>query len=183
MTQPTQPAPTPLSNPSVGGTPDNSGFGAAPGATAAQPPLQTTRGGGAVDFFQAPRVATQPPFVGRKVSDGLSVRVVCPDGQTSQQGEFHILDGFAGFNLTRPKLDPAGDIPIILQIEQCEYETVQLDPGGAFAAGAHVFFTAADKLLHDGAGDRFVGIVTVAKDASGAIWMILAAQGATAPTA
>jgi hypothetical protein len=123
------------------------------------------------------------PFIARKVSDGLSVRVVCPDGDVSAQGEFHFYDGFFGFNLTRPKLDPTGDVAIILQIEQAEYETNQIDAAGTFAAGAKVFFTPGSGttpgVLHDGAGTHYVGIVTVEKDASGAIWMHLAAQGTT----
>lgn len=121
--------------------------------------------------------------MGRKVSDGLSVRVTVPAGSTSMQGDIGLFDGFCGFNLTREKADPTYAEPVVLQIEQGEYEVSPNQVGAApFATvGGAVYYDPATNTVNETTG-RFIGQVTVAKDASGAIWMHLAAQGALAPT-
>lgn len=113
---------------------------------------------------------------GRKVDDGESVRVVCPDGETSYQGEFHHLDGWFGFNLTAPKMEPEGDANIILQISTWTFETRQLADDAFDQPGQLVYFDEGAHRLTTGGGFGPVGKVRVPKDASGAIWMRLYPQ-------
>ena len=120
--------------------------------------------------------------MGRVVSDGQSVRVTVPIGETSMQGDIGLFDNYCGMNVSKEKSDPAIAAPVILQIDQREYEISPNQVGAApFAAvGMPVYYDKATNTVNETAG-RYFGQVTVAKDASGAIWAKQAAQGALAP--
>lgn len=112
--------------------------------------------------------------MGRKISDGLSVKVIVPAGTTVGQGTFCMLGGFFGMAIQTV----IGTGKVVLDIEQCEYETSQITTADDFNAGDKVYFNATTKLLTTEAGtdNRPVGIVTEPKDGNNVIWFILGPQ-------
>lgn len=122
--------------------------------------------------------------MGRKVSDGLSVKVTVPQSTTIEQGKFYLLDGFFGMAM-RSVVTGAGETAqVVLNIEEAEYETSQITAADAFNKGDKVYWNAATGLLTtqanpDASGNpqnRPVGRVTQAKDANGVIWFKLGPQ-------
>lgn len=118
--------------------------------------------------------------MGRKVSDGQSVKVVVPESTTITQGEFVLLGGFFGLAV-RGLTTGAGETKeVVLNIESGEYETSQIAAEPVtFNAGDLLYFDAANKVLttNDGAGaNRLVGRVTVGADENRVIWFILGPQ-------
>lgn len=66
---------------------------------------------------------------------------------------------------------------VTLVIEPGEYETTQIDATKDFAQGEGVYWDSANKrFTTDAAGNRWMGMVTVAKDAGGCVWFYLAPQ-------
>lgn len=116
--------------------------------------------------------------MGRKVSDGKSVRVSVPENTTIQQGDFVLLDGFFGLAVQQAVTGAGETRDIILNVEQGEYETSQITAADDFAKGDPVYWDAATGKLTTAAGtdNRLVGRVTVAKDAGGVIWFQLGPQ-------
>lgn len=130
--------------------------------------------------------------MGRKVSDGKSVKVSVPASTVITQGNFYLLDGFLGMAVQSMETDadgnvisfngytvPAGTVAaeITLNIETGEYESSQIDAADAFAAGAKVYWDAANKRFTTVATDgAFCGIVTEAKDANNVVWLWFAPQ-------
>lgn len=118
--------------------------------------------------------------MGRKISDGLSVKVTVPVGQTVEAGKFYLIDGFFGLAVRNAN---AGEQAVLLT-EQCEYETSQITTADAFAKGDKVYWNAGTGLLttapaNDASGNptnRPVGRVTQAKDANNVIWFVLGPQ-------
>jgi len=112
----------------------------------------------------------------RKVSDGRSVKVTVPAGAgTVQAGTFAEVAGFVGLAMQTASEGQ----PVVLLIEQAEYETSQINPADAFAVGDPVYWDAGNQRLttSDGGGaNRLVGRVTQAKDANGVIWFVLGPQ-------
>ena len=137
--------------------------------------------------------------MGRKISDGKSVKVAVPAATVIEQGKFYLLDGFfglatqgmvtdAGGNVTsiNGNAVPAGLVPaeIVLNIEEAEYETSQITVADAFAKGDKAYWDAGTSLLTtvanpDASGNpqnRPVARVTAGKDANNVIWLKLGPQ-------
>lgn len=122
--------------------------------------------------------------MGRKVSDGRSVKVTVPENTTIEQGKFYLLDGFFGMAVQSVTTGVGQTAQVVLNIEEAEYETSQITVADAFNKGDKVYWDAVNKLLttvpnNDASGNpqnRPVGRVTAAKDANNVIWFILGPQ-------
>ena len=122
--------------------------------------------------------------MGRKVSEGRSVRVTVPQSTTIEAGKFYLLDGFFGLAIQSVTTGAGETAEVILNCEQAEYETSQITTADAFAKGDKVYWNESTKLLttqpnNDAQGNpqnRPVGRVTVAKDANNVIWFVLGPQ-------
>lgn len=122
--------------------------------------------------------------MGRKVSDGLSVKVTVPQSTVIEQGKFYLLDGFFGMAMQSVTTGAGQTAEIVLNIEEAEYETSQITVADAFAKGDKVYWAVATSLLttapnNDASGNpqnRPVGRVTAAKDANNVIWFKLGPQ-------
>lgn len=120
--------------------------------------------------------------VGRRalVSEGQSVRVTAD--YACEVHDIVKANGFVGavISIVNSKgvhgVEKAvkGDT-LILNIQQGEYETDQIDEGQEYEVGAPVYFDAdAKKVLPT--GDLYIGRVSREKSESGAIWFLLAPQ-------
>ncbi|MDI6872272.1 MAG: DUF2190 family protein [Bacillota bacterium] len=122
--------------------------------------------------------------MGRKISDGLSVKVTVPESTVIEQGKFYLLDGFFGMAVQSVTTGAGETAEVVLLIEQAEYETSQITGADAFAKGDKVYWNDTTKLLttqpnNDANGNpqnRPVGRVTAAKDANNVIWLTLGPQ-------
>jgi predicted RecA/RadA family phage recombinase len=117
--------------------------------------------------------------MGRKVSDGLSIKMTVPENTTIEQGKFYVLDGFLGMAVQSVTTGPGQTSQVVLNIEEAEYETSQINATDAFNKGDRVYWDATNKVFttSDGAGsNRLVGIVTEPKDANNVIWFKLGPQ-------
>ena len=110
-----------------------------------------------------------------KVSDGKSVRVTVPENTVIEAGKFYLLDGFFGCAF-QSVTTGAGEV--ILNIEQAEYETDQIDTSQTFAKGTLIYWNETNKRFTENAaeGNRLVGRVTQAKAANNVICFILGPQ-------
>lgn len=114
-----------------------------------------------------------------KISDGKSVRVTVPENTVIEAGKLYLLDGFLGFAMQSVTTGAGETAEVVLNIEQAEYETDQINAADAFNKGDLAYWDAANKRLTtaDGGGaNRRVGRVTAAKDANNVIWFILGPQ-------
>ncbi len=118
-----------------------------------------------------------------KVSDGKSVKVPVPENTTIEAGHFYELDGFFGpaFQSVTTEAGETGEA--ILNIEQAEYETDQIQVTKAFNAGDVIYFKdgkftpdAETGSGEDAVANRKVGRVTQGKDQNNVIWFILGPQ-------
>ena len=110
-----------------------------------------------------------------KVSDGKSVRVTVPENTVIEAGKFYLLDGFLGCAF-QSVTTGAGE-EVILNIEQAEYETDQIDTSQTFAKGTLLYWDGTNKRFTETPeGNRLVGRVTQAKDANNVICFILGSQ-------
>ena len=114
-----------------------------------------------------------------KVSDGKSVRVTVPVNTTIEAGKFYLLDGFLGAAFQ--SVTTAGETAeVILNIEQAEYETDQIDTSQTFNfnKGTLIYWdTASKKFTETSTGNRLAGRVTQAKkDDNNVICFILGPQ-------
>ncbi|NPV52209.1 MAG: DUF2190 family protein [Firmicutes bacterium] len=122
--------------------------------------------------------------MGRKVSDGKSVRVTVPENTVIEQGKFYLLDGFFGMAIQSVTTGAGQTAEVVLDIEQAEYETSQINTADAFNKGDKVFYDTSAKVLTTNANadasgnpqNRPVGRVTLAKDANDVIWFELGPQ-------
>lgn len=115
--------------------------------------------------------------MGRKVSDGLSQRVTVPAPDAIIKGNFYLYNGFFGMAFQDKAAATAAAVEIILNIEECEYETSQITVADAFNKGDLVYWIPGTLLLSTVAGaNRLVGRVTVAKDAGNVIMLKLGPQ-------
>jgi len=124
--------------------------------------------------------------VGRRVSDGQSVRVAVPVSTTIIQGQFALLDGVLGMAVqgivtnsdglvtsVNGNTVPAGLVAaeVVLAIDDAEIETSQIDTDDNFAVGDKVYWDAVNVRFTTVAGaGPYCGVVTVAKDANDVIW-------------
>lgn len=116
---------------------------------------------------------------GGKINDGKSVKVTVPENTTIEAGKFYLLDGFFGCAMQSVTTGAGETAEVILNIEQAEYETDQINTSDAFSKGDVVYYDATNKVLTtgDGAGaNRKVGRVTVPKDTNNVIWFVLGPQ-------
>lgn len=112
--------------------------------------------------------------MGRKVSDGMSVRVTVPENTTVEQGAFALLDGFLGL-AARKVVAGAGETKsLVLNIEPGEYETSQIDATQDFAVGTKIYWDSTAKKFTETPTAVLAGVVTNAKDAGGVIWFRVA---------
>ena len=114
-----------------------------------------------------------------KVSDGKSVRVTVPVDTTIEAGKFYLLDGFLGVALQSVQTAPGQTAEVVLNIEQAEYDTKQIDPAQTqnFAKGTLIYWDADNnRFTETPTGNRLAGRVTQAKDSKGVICFILGPQ-------
>lgn len=111
-----------------------------------------------------------------KVSDGKSVRVAVPENTVIVSQQFYEMDGFFGPAMQSVKTEAGETDEVILNIEQAEYETDQIQTSKAFKAGDPIYFTAGKFTPEVGTDNRLVGKVTQGKDQNNVIWFILGPQ-------
>ncbi|WII36826.1 DUF2190 family protein [Paenibacillus thiaminolyticus] len=112
-----------------------------------------------------------------KVSDGKSVRVTVPAKTTIEAQKFYLLDGFFGAATESVTTGTGQTDEVVLNIEQAEFETDQIDKTQTFAVGTSIYWDATKNQLTETATDnRLVGRVTAAKDANNVIWFLLGPQ-------
>ena len=112
--------------------------------------------------------------MGRKVSDGKSVRVSVPENTTVEQGAFALLDGFLGLAAQKVVTGAGETKGLVLNIEPGEYETSQIDKSQNFAVGTKIYWDASTKKFTETPTAILAGVVTNAKDAGGVIWFRVA---------
>ena len=112
--------------------------------------------------------------MGRKVSDGKSVRVTVPENTTVEQGAFALLDGFLGLAAQKVVTGAGETKGLVLNIEPGEYETSQIDKTQNFAVGTKIYWDAAKKAFTETPTAVLAGVVTNAKDAGNVIWFRVA---------
>ena len=114
-----------------------------------------------------------------KVSDGKSVRVTVPGNTTIEAGKFYLLDGFLGaaFQSVQTGTGAGETAEVILNIEQAEYDTNQIDTTQNFAKGTLIYWDAANnRFTETSTENRLAGRVTQAKDTNNVICFILGPQ-------
>ena len=112
-----------------------------------------------------------------KVSDGKSVRVTVPENTTIEAGKFYLLDGFLGCAFQSVTTGAGETAEVILNIEQAEYDTNQIDTAQNFAKGTLIYWDETNKRFTEtSAGNRLAGRVTQAKDSNDVICFILGSQ-------
>ena len=112
--------------------------------------------------------------MGRKVSDGMSVRVTVPENTTVEQGAFALLDGFLGLAAQKVVTGEGETKGLVLNIEPGEYETSQIDAAQNFAVGTKIYWDSTAKKFTETPTAVLAGVVTNAKDAGGVIWFRVA---------
>ncbi len=112
--------------------------------------------------------------MGRKVSDGKSVRVTVPENTTVEQGAFALLDGFLGLAAQKVVTGAGETKGLVLNIEPGEYETSQIDKTQDFAVGTKIYWDSTTKKFTETPTAVLAGVVTNAKDAGGVIWFRVA---------
>ena len=112
-----------------------------------------------------------------KISDGKSVRVAVPENTVIEAGKFYLLDGFLGCAFQSVTTGVGETAEVVLNIEQAEYETDQIDTSQTFAKGTLIYWDAANNIFTEtSTGNRLAGRVTQAKDANNVICFILGPQ-------
>ncbi|GIO33251.1 hypothetical protein J2TS6_43920 [Paenibacillus albilobatus] len=112
-----------------------------------------------------------------KVSDGKSVRVPVPEKTTIEAQKFYLISGFFGAAMESVTTGAGETSEVILNVEQAEYESDQIDKTQAFAFGTPIYWDATkSQFTETETGNRLVGRVTVAKDAKNVIWFLLGPQ-------
>lgn len=110
--------------------------------------------------------------MGRKISNGKSVKAIVPISTTIVAGNFYLLDGILGIAL-QGVITTSETSLVDLSIEAGEYETAQIYTGDAFALGSKVYYDTTNKRFTTTAGsNKFAGVVTKAKDDNDVIWFL-----------
>lgn len=104
-----------------------------------------------------------------KVGDGKSVRVTAT--QKVKSGGFYEIGGFFGAAMQSAN---SGE-DVVLNIEQAEYETDQIETTDEFEPGDLIYFKDGE-FTTDETDARLVGRVTRGKDSKNVIWFILGPQ-------
>ncbi|MCL1701617.1 DUF2190 family protein [Lysinibacillus sp. Bpr_S20] len=115
-----------------------------------------------------------------KVSDGKSVKVPVPEKTTIEAGLFYEIGGFFGSAMQSVKTLTGETSEVVLNIEQAEYESDQIEKTQSFELGTKIYFDEGKFTETKSDTARFAGTVTQGKDAKGVIWFILAPQGGNA---
>lgn len=122
-------------------------------------------------FKGQPVPSTLYTIPGGKISDGKSVRVTA-SGEVVE-GKFYLIEGF--FGMATQSVTAGQDV--ILNIEQAEFETDQIDTSQSFKVGATIYWDdTAKKITETSTANRMIGRVTAAKDSNNVIWFILGPQ-------
>ena len=116
-----------------------------------------------------------------KISDGKSVKVKVPVSTKVEAGKFYLLDGFLGCAMQSVETGAGKTAEVVLNIEQAEYETDQIDTSQTltFDKGTLIYWDDVNKRFTTSGGsgaNRLVGRVTAAKDKNNVIWFILGPQ-------
>lgn len=111
-----------------------------------------------------------------KVSDGKSVNVAVPESTTIESGKFYELGGFFGTAMQSVTTGASETGEVVLNIEQAEFESDQIQTTKAFVAGDLIYFTAGKFTPDLDVSNRLVGRVTSGKDSNNVIWFILGPQ-------
>ena len=112
-----------------------------------------------------------------KVSDGKRVRVTVPENTTIEAGKFYLLNSFLGCAFQSVTTGTGETAEVILNIEQAEYETDQIDTSQTFTKGTLIYWDAANnRFTETSTENRLAGRVTQAKDANNVICFILGPQ-------
>jgi len=128
-------------------------------------------------YVGQPILSTVVNINAAKVSDGKSVRVTVPQNTVIEAGKFYLLDGFLGVAFQSVTTGAGENAEVILNIEQAEYETDQIDTSQTFNKGTLLYWDGTDKKFTETSqGNRLVGRVTQAKDSNGVICFILGPQ-------
>lgn len=116
--------------------------------------------------------------MGRRVSDGQSVKVTVPASTVIVQGNFYDLDGFIGMAMSAVETAAGETGEVALMVDQAEYETSQINAANAFGLGDDVYWdTVANQFVsvaHGAAApanSELFGRVTVAKDVNNVVWV------------
>ena len=124
-------------------------------------------------FKGQPISTTQAPITRAKISDGKSVTLKVPGGETVIAQQFYLINDFFGVAM---QSGSEGE-EIVLQIEQAEYETDNINTGEAFALGEKIYWDElGKKFTTTAASNRLVGRVASPKDSNNVIWFILLPQ-------
>lgn len=111
-----------------------------------------------------------------KISDGESVRVKVPESTTVEAGKFYLLDGFLGVAMQSVTTKANETAEVILNIEQAEFETDQINTADDFNVGDLVYWNDTNKQFTETAtNNRLAGRVTAEKE-NNVIWFILGPQ-------
>jgi len=128
-------------------------------------------------YVGQPVLSTVVNINAAKVSDGKSVRVTVPANTTIEAGKFYLLDGFLGCAFQSVQTAPGQTAEVVLNIEQAEYDTNQIDTTQNFAKGTLIYWDADNnRFTETSTGNRLAGRVTQAKDSNGVICFILGPQ-------
>jgi len=114
-----------------------------------------------------------------KISDGKSVKVKVPENTKIEAGKFYLLNCFLGCAMQSVETGAGETAEVILNIEQAEYETDQIEQANFFP-GQDLFWNDNNGVFTVGpSDDRPVGRVTVGNVGNGesnVIWFILGPQ-------
>lgn len=113
-----------------------------------------------------------------KISDGKSVKVTVPVSTKIEAGKFYLLDGFLGCAMQSVETGPEKTAEVILNIEQAEFETDQIDTAQNFAKGTLIYWDDGvnnKRFTETATNNRLAGRVTAKKE-NNVIWFILGPQ-------
>jgi len=113
-----------------------------------------------------------------KISDGKSVKVTVPKSTKIEAGKFYLLDGFLGCAMQSVETGAEKTAEVILNIEQAEYETDQIDTSQTFAKGTLIYWdddVNKKRFTETATNNRLAGRVTAKKE-NNVIWFILGPQ-------
>ena len=113
-----------------------------------------------------------------KISDGKSVKVTVPGSTKIEAGKFYLLDGFLGCAMQSVETGAEKTAEVILNIEQAEYETDQIDTSQTFAKGTLIYWddnVNNKRFTETATNNRLAGRVTAKKE-NNVIWFILGPQ-------
>ena len=116
--------------------------------------------------------------MGRKISDGQSVKAVVPENTTIKQGDFCYLGGFLGLAVPGVVTGADEEAQAVLNIESGEYETSQTKEADldSMVEGADIYFDDTEKYFTISPTTIYAGKITQGADEEGVIWFKLTPQ-------